>query len=286
MSPRIWLYTCLGLAAVYGCLEFADQQFRIDNISFGAQKEAQGPNEEQLALLKNLFSQPFKYLDRGRQSFVFESEDGKYALKFFDARRLKGTKSFFLTPRDPERLARKKKHLLEGYKVAFLYDQKYSGLLYVHLGPSHSLNLKATVYDRFGIKHTIDLDHVPFVIQKKATTTRDVLTQLLEKGDLDEAKHKLRQIIDMYVDEYRLGIHDLDHNFMYNTGFVDGSPIRVDVGRLRKDETMKYPSVFSYDLEKIAIHRVGDWTQRHFPQYREELLQDMRAKLNEVSTAR
>jgi len=38
-------------------------------------------------LINNILSQPFYYLNRGRQCFVFESLDKKYVIKFYDKER-------------------------------------------------------------------------------------------------------------------------------------------------------------------------------------------------------
>ena len=140
---------------------------------------------------------------------------------------------------------------------------------------------KVNVTDRWGFHHAIDLSRVPFVIQQKATPTRQVITELLNNGQVELVKQHLRLIVDMYLDEYRRGIWDRDHNYMYNTGFVDGLPIRIDVGRLRYNENMKDPAYAARDLQKVAVQRTSEWLNRHFPQYREEIVADMNRKVNE-----
>lgn len=262
---------------------FFDRQFRLSNI------KGEWPlvsslqfTEKQQALLKDIFFQSFRYLDRGKQSFVFVSEDQKYVLKFFDNRCLRSGSFPFLFPIDQEHCFRKLEQLFEGYRVAEAYDPGDTGLIFVQLAPDHSYRLNVSLFDRFGFEHTIDLAEVPFVLQEKAIPLRELITSLLNEGKVAEAERRLRQIIDMYVGGYRRGIVDLDHNFMYNTGFVGDRPLRIDLGRFQQDEKMKNPAVYRVDLEKIVIDRLGDWLQRHFPKYRREILEDMKQKLAEV----
>ena len=254
---------------------FYKRQFRLENIRLN--------HFEENTLLENLqnnnaiheiIAQPFHYLDRGRQSFVFGSQDGRYVLKFLDTHLFNFKKT--------DLIEKKMTRLIEGYRLAYTFDREHTGLIFVQLAPTKLKHLPIALFDRFGFRHAIDLAHVPFIIQKKANPTRRVLSAYLRQGNVDAAKQHLRLIIDMYMDEYQKGLYDRDHNFMYNTGFIEGQPIRIDVGRLAADNAIKQPENFSKDLKKIAIDRTGGWMQRHFPVYREEILTDMQLKLHEL----
>lgn len=272
------------IVLVMGVFAFniADRQFRLSNIYFPELKvdNEELVSSEEFDVLKTILAQPYTYLDRGKQSFAFLSQNGKYVLKFFDAGALYSSYLFFF---NQNRLIKKKKRLFEGYRIAYEYDREHSGLLYMQLAPTNLNGLQANVKDLFGIRHTINLSLVPFVIQKKAVQTRTVITSLLLRGDLIAVKAHLRQIIDMYVSGYQRGIYDRDHNFMYNTGFVDGQPIRFDVGRLQLNAVYKEYAVYSKDLEKLVFVRLAGWMGRHFPQYREAIVIDMQSKLKEIA---
>lgn len=242
-------------------------------------------NEGKLALLKKIFSQSFQYLDRGKQSFVFLSEDQHYVLKFFDIHCLRSGNFPFLFPVEEDYCFKKLKQLFQGYEMGQLDDLKNTGLIFVQLAPDSSYHLHVTVIDRFHIAHDIDLSEVPFVLQQKAIPLRNLITLLLSQGNVEKAKQYFREVVDMYVDGYKRGIVDLDHNFMYNTGFVANQPIRIDLGRLQLDESVKNPKIFCKDLEKVVIRRLGEWLNRHFPFYREEILKDLQIKLGEVCAA-
>lgn len=254
---------------------FYQRQFRLENIRLNDLEDAISiENLSYSQAIREMLAQPFHYLDRGRQSFVFGSEDGRYVLKFFDTRLFNFERT--------EMIAKKMRRLIEGYRLADLLDREHTGIIFVQLEPTNVNDLPILVTDRFGFQHTIDLTQVPFILQKRVVPTRRVLSTFLLQGDVSAAKQHLRLIIDMYMDEYRKGLFDRDHNFMYNTGFVEGQPIRIDVGRLLADDSIKHPENFAKDLKKIAIERTGGWMQRHFPAYREDVLADMHLKLYEL----
>lgn len=269
---------------------FVGRQFRLSNVQHDAveQQDVMLDSLEQ-SRLQSILAQPYRYLDRGRQSYVFVSQDQQYVIKFFDLGRYKPGLSTLLFPTGkpgvlvkPDRMERKMNRLFSGYQLAYERDRDHAFIIFQQLKPNPLLKQLIVLNDRFGFKHTIDLSEVPFVIQYKAIPTRIVLTALLNKGNVVTAKKRLRQLLDMYMVEYGRGIYDRDHNFMYNTGFVDGEPIRLDVGRLRAEEKYKDPTVALEDLEKIAIGRTAGWLQRHFPQYRDEIISDMHLKLEQL----
>ncbi len=259
-----------------------DSQFCFQNI----QEEAIGHQEAvydsfEQNKLQQILAQPYRYLDRGKQSFVFISQDEKYVLKFFDLRRYK-PRLIPLFPPSQIRMEKKMRRLFAGYKLAYEQDRDNAFIFFQQLIPNPLLKQIIVVSDRFGFRHSIDLSQVAFVIQNKAVPTRVEIGSLLERGDVTAAKNRLKQLLDMYMGEYARGIYDQDHNFMYNTGFVGDKPIRLDVGRLRAEERYKDRTVALDDLQKIAIDRTEGWLQRHFPQYRDEIMAEMSLKLAEL----
>jgi len=282
-SWKLWLLLCALFCALTGAYFFFQSQFRLENIRIPGINVSHQPLDSQLTLdLRNILNQPFTYLDRGKQSFAFVSQDDRYVLKFFDAQCLK-PKQFLraLSPKNSASCQRKLERLLAGYRLAYAQDRLHTGLLYVQLTPIDNLDLQVKLIDRFGLRHTIDLSQVLFIIQRKAVPMRILLTDLLSKGDVLGAERALRKIFGMYVEDYQRGIYDRDHNFMYNTGFIEDQPIRIDVGRLRYDEKMKDKAVYMIDLNKVVVDRLGGWLKRHFPKYRDEILADMKNFMDE-----
>jgi hypothetical protein len=256
---------------------FYDRQFKLSNIQ-GDWPRAENPktSEKELLVLREAVSQPYHYLDRGKQAYVFVSQDQRYVLKFFDNRCLRsGTLPFFFSISE-KRCQKKLSRLFRGYQTA-RFDPEHSGLLFLQLAPDPLNQLHVSVTGRFGIKHEINLAEVPFALQEKAVPLRELINALLREGKVKEAKSRLHQIMDMYLEGYQKGIVDMDHNFMYNTGFVGEHPIRIDLGRLKQNDSIKDPTVYTQDLEKVFHKRLGEWLDRHFPKYRDEILQDIKS---------
>lgn len=280
-----WKFIIGILAALFlfFAYDFADRQFRLGNVRVdGNETHEFFLNTDEELLLNSVLDQPYYYLDRGRQSFVFVSADGKYVLKFFDIRRYRPGWPTLFSSSSPARMQRKLKRLFQGYRLAYERDRDHAAIIFQQLVPNPALKKETVLFDRFGFKHVIVLGQVPFIIQRKGVPTREELSDLLRKGDVGNAQRRLRQILDMYADEYKRGLFDRDHNFMYNTGFVEDKPIRLDVGRLRADESYKEADIARSDLEKIAFERTEGWLMRHFPQYRDTIIQDMHEKVEEI----
>lgn len=277
-------YVVLAGIALFFAYQFYDRQFKLGNIGANwTPVETPVVSDREQSELQGIFGQPFAYLDRGKQSYVFVSRDGKYVIKFFDTRCLRSGGFPLLFPIDEEHCRKKLRKMVKGFQTAAAYDRGHNGIVYMQLAPNPAFHQKVDLTDRFGIAHTIDLASVPFVLQHKAIPLRELISTLLDKGEVGEANKRIGQIIEMYVDGYRRGVYDRDHNFMYNTGFIGEDPIRIDVGRLQYSEEIKEANVYMNDLRKLAVGRLGEWLQRHYPQYRDQMLDASNKKLEEVS---
>ena len=272
------LFLAFLFVGCFSLYHFLSSQFRFANIYFDPVYESTiRPSQEKNSEMQHILSQTFTYLDRGHQSFVFMSQDRRYVLKFFDAKRLRP--SLFSSKK---KIRLKMQRLFEGYEVAYLRDQANTGVLYAKLGFDPLLDKPVHCIDQFGMHHTIALQEVPFVIQKAALPTRVLISQILDRNEIEAAKGYFRKIIAMYVDEYQKGIYDRDRNFMYNTGFVEDRPLRMDAGRLMFNEHFKEVDL-SKDLEKIVIRRARKWLQRHYPAQAEEIMSDLHNAIEPVA---
>jgi len=270
--------TCMIL--VYLAYRWVDRQFRVDNIRvMVAVQESQPLSTKYHRILKPFLSTPYTYLDRGKQTYVFVSRDGDYVLKLFDARCLLSGPYPLLIPISAEGCKRRLKQVLKGYLNAFHSIPDDAALAYFQPAADVSYSHSVILKDRFGFTHELNLSEVPFALQRKALQTREAVSVHLKKGNVNKAVEQLNQIVDLYVEGYRKGLIDGDHNVMYNTGFVDGRSVRIDVGRLRFDEGIKDPKAYRKDLNQVFIVRVGEWLQRHFPQYHDQIVEEMKTKI-------
>lgn len=267
--------------------------FRIEYISshitYHPEWEIKGlPSNKEIRLL---LAQPFKYLGKGGQAYAFESEDGKYVLKF--------VKFKFLQPRfkhqlisfipffedwndnEMERRLRKFHDFYLGYKRAFEVNKINSGLLYLHFNPTFNQFGTVTLFDRKGLKHVVDLDQTVFIVQKKSEMLNELLVKLLDQGRVEEAKEKINKILDMYLSHYQMGLHDLGFGVIHNTGFAEDLPIHVDLGKMTWDENIMKSECYKEDLIMIAS-KIEEWLRENYPLYHEELSLAITQKLSAV----
>lgn len=259
--------------------------FRISHMIYEmphrAEWETKPLDFNQKHLLTHILKQPFYYVGKGAQSYVFISRDKNYVIKFFKFKHLKPNKTVemlpdwtFLEEYKEKRVARKKRlidSVFSGYKLAFDVHKEESGILYLHLNRTENQMQTVTLYDKIGRKYDLDLDPIVFVLQETAKTTRTIMNDALSKGDVELAKKRISQIFDLYLSEYEKGIYDRDHGVLHNTGFVGEKPIHLDVGKLTDEPKMKQEKHWRPDLEKIG-HKYEVWLQDNYPEYKDELV--------------
>lgn len=232
--------------------------------------------------VKKILNQPFYYLGSGNQSFAFESEDHQYVIKIMKLHSLYGLNltewlpsfPFFQKIKDEIRHTRAKKieRFMKGFEVANKYDPLHCGLLYVHLSSTTQLQTQIHLKDKRSKSHYINLDSIIFAIQEKGIPTGEVLSDLLEKGDVEGAKSKLKSLFNMFADEFQKGIYDADHNVIHNTGFHGNKPFRIDFGKVKLESSLKDPKTRFQELNKIASERIDKWLAKHYPNQRQILM--------------
>ncbi len=258
--------------------------FRIANMTYEMphhpEWEVANLSSKEKSEIDHILRQEFSYIGKGAQSYAFSSEDGEYVLKFFKFKHLKPNLLInLLPPISPLKeykeyqVWRKQKNLqsvFTGYHLAHEMHKKESGILYVHLNPTTEIHGKIKVRDKLGFKREVDLDAVVFVLQEKAKTTRTMMQEALNQGDIGLAKKRMNQIFALYFEEYQKGIYDRDHGVMHNTGFVGERPIHLDVGKLTREEAMKQALTSKEDFEKIIL-KFEVWLKKNYPTSYSEL---------------
>jgi hypothetical protein len=286
-------------AGVFFIYEEIFDTFSVKNISFDGESHPEWSlpplSPVQHDEINAILSKPFAYLGKGHQTYAFVSDDQQFVLKFIKFTYLKPSSTLGWLPSLPaikkyrERQQKwKQKRFLRvfaGYRLAYEANSDRTGIVYVHLVKSNDLNKVITVTDRFGLNHQIDLDQAFFIVQRKGVMTREALTYLLTHQDVAGAKQKIQQIFDLYLDEYKKGLTDSDHNVMYNTGFVGEKAIHIDVGRMTQNQD-KDPEKFKTDLKKIAQKRFGKWLKANYPDYYAEIHLDMEQYLTTIFNTR
>lgn len=211
---------------------------------------------------RELFSEPFYYLGRGAQSFVFESSDGSTVLKFY---RYPSHLRRFCWIHHPfgyifsQKRKQIKEHNIERLRLSFhsfflaarsLRDE--TGVLYAHLQPTSHLEQKVQLIDKIGAVHTVSLDSVAFIVQKKGKPFLTVFKQELSKGNLDQCRLMIDSLIDMIMKRCHHRITDLDDMKHDNYGWLHQQAIHLDIGRFQEKESLKDPSEVREEILRVA----------------------------------
>jgi len=271
---RILLCLILFLA-VYGSIRayyHFTHGFTIDNItsSLNFDQRWEPGREHERAQVDAILSQEFRYLGKGCQSYVFESQDGKYVIKFFKYHRyrLKEWVNYFrfipmVETHCESRMAHKtakREGVFHSWRVAFDHAQEETGLIYVHLNKTAHLQKNLVIFDKMGSKHILDIDRFEFLIQKKAT----MLTDYIEEQN-GKVFAFLDTLVSMIKSEYERGVADNDPAIMQNTGVIAGKPVHLDVGQFDVSEKYKDPELYRDEIFQ-KFYKFRRWLTKKYPE--------------------
>lgn len=173
-----------------------------------------------------ILQQPFYFIGKGAQSYVFESKDGKYVVKLFRY--------------DQPALDSKIVLLFNACKMAYDSLREETGLVYVHLNPT-AMNLPIFYCkDAIGRPYQFPLDDYRFAVQKKAESFRTTLEKA--RRDPIEMQKRIDQFVDLLQSRTAKGIFNSDPSLSRNFGFLEDRAIEFDFGNYR----------LSPDLDRIS----------------------------------
>lgn len=236
-------------------------------------------------LPEGLCDQPFHYLNSGSQSYVFISEDGKTVLKLFKFQHMRTPPMLNFFPSKGKlgkKRAKKRKVLeqtLDSLTLAYKEMRKETALLYLHLAKTNHLKQTITLIDKIGRTHTLDLDSVEFLLQKRGTLAYDAINEWMAKGKKETAEKGLHALFTLAKERCKKGIFDKDPDFSTNFGFIGEKPFQIDFGRLSYSEKEKNPEV--YGLELIRITRAFEtWIAENHPDLLDSFKKELALCLN------
>lgn len=288
------LKTLLFFIGLLGLYRFCDDRtdgFTIamidKNILFDTQWETAPlslPEEENIS---HILDQPYHFLGRGGQSYVFISKDRKTVVKFFKKHhaipddwieRLDRHLPSFLLCHRPfffQKRGERFGSIFSSCRLAYENLKSQTGLLYLHLNPTPNKYKPLQIIDKCGIVHTIDLNSTSFVVQKKAHLIFSKIKQQLQQNDIEGAKRSIFLMIHYILDRSKAGIRDTDNALKRNYGYIEDIPISVDVGSFILDETLKTPKAYKKEVVR-KTRKLRKWIQKHHPQllpFYQDLLQ-------------
>jgi len=269
MKVNLWVKrTCFlfaAIASVYGMGRlyfkvtegFAESNIKYD-LPFDKKWAVRELGEQSKLQLDEILSQEFHYLGKGCQSYVFCSEDDKYVIKFFKYQRfrpqfwLEWASIFpFMKEYYDYKAAEKNRKLWNAFgswKLAYEDLKDETGVLYVHFNKKVEWNKNLIVYDKMGLKHSLDLNQLEFMVQKKGNLLCNALLEHKNNGDLGGAKFLVDKLLSLLLSEYARGYADNDHALMQNTGVFAGEPMHIDVGQFVKNSMVKDSVVYHQEL--------------------------------------
>lgn len=261
MKRFLLLVICLYVVSVF-CHKQTDG-FALGKV---ATQLLQGPGPH---LDESLLEQPYHYLGKGGQCYIFASDDGRYILKLLRSSKLNTLHllhALFPLPSLQEKMTVQQELItqtLGSYLLAHDQLQEETGIVGVHLDGHAPLRLALKIIDKGKTTHIIDPNRYPFVIQKRATLVKEKITQLMD-DDPEKARIALRRLFALLHQRIDKGIEDDDPNLSKNFGFCADIPIQIDGGRFSLNTS---PSI-----EKIGNSKedLQHWINQQYPQLSED----------------
>lgn len=211
-------------------IEFAGlENFKKSNWKSGPEKKAQAEIPV-TRKTRQILRQKFYYLGRGRQVFVFVSEDEKYVIKFFNFHHFYYPLGFKKIPFLKDK-SQRLFSVCSSYKLAFTKLQKETALVYVHLDRQkldRGLG-KISLFNSIGLPLKVDLDKTYFVLQEKAEPFFPHLSRLAREKKL---RPGVNAFLDAVAKRLSCKIVDDDLDIAKNYGFIKDKAVNFDAGRL------------------------------------------------------
>ena len=192
--------------------------------------------------LFSTLSQRFKYLAKGAQSFVFESEDGEYVVKFLRSGKEKKIERFF-----------------NACRLAYEELPEETGVVYLHLAQTGGTLPFFRGKDPLGRSFRLPLDSFYFIVQKKGESFEGAL--LRAKGDPDAMRRRFDQFFDLLERRTEKGIWNKDPSLKRNFGFLEDRAIELDFGSYRTVDRLDRKG----EIERYS-RKFRKWLVKHAPE--------------------
>lgn len=229
-------------------------------------------NETPLFSQPELLNQPFFYFSRGKQSFVFLSEDGKYVIKLFNNTYSQKIQRFQFISQFPflknwalkkaDYFTFKQARAMQSYQIAKEKMEEKTALCYLHLTPSQDLPQTLTLVDSLNSPHTLNPNTIPFLIQKKVPLFYPTLKEMIVNNQIPQAKKAISSLIDLFFWKYRQGIADSDPLIRTNYGLIETQAIQLDLGPLSVDPSVSDPIWQCKEVTRV-MQSLRDWLKKN-----------------------
>lgn len=219
--------------------------------------------------------QTLYWLGRGMQAIVFETQDGKYVVKFFQLGRLRepSSRGFVknLVSKEPEDKRKERvnhrEEIFLSSKMCFEELQAETGIVYVHLNRTKDKIKGIKLVDKYGQSHRIRGDDASFVVQKKASLLIPTLTKLMDTGDVAGAKARLDQVFDLLLSMARKHFVDGDDALIRNNnlGLTEDRAIYIDTGHIFRAHNLDVLERMRYEFQ-VRLEPLEHWINVLYPE--------------------
>ncbi|MES2198741.1 MAG: hypothetical protein V4489_01040 [Chlamydiota bacterium] len=272
-----WMKATLYIAGFFTlntvCRGLTDD-FSMDHLVRPSPKNSKWARTDEPVDIKEVLAQKYTYLGKGKQAYVFVSEDGTHVFKLFKPHfpyfhyhlfgkpcklgvsKLPFAKSFF-EKRYAMQCEEQKENEFQSYVNSFELLKEETQLEYLHLAQTDHLQHKLQLYDKIGILREVDLDNTCFLIQKKTDLLYPTLASLIKKGETEKAKELIQSFVDLSFRFIIAGIDNpttVDKNF----GCIDLKPVQIDVGRVLVMEQFEKTGP-KIDQIYYSVHHMKKW---------------------------
>ncbi len=270
---KVTLYTAIFFTLNTVCKGLTDD-FSLNHLVRPSLKGSRWARTDEPKDLKNILAQKYTYLGKGKQAYVFVSEDGEHVFKLFKPHfpyfhyhllgkpckigvsKLPFAKSIFEKIYTKQCEEQKEKEF-QSYVNSFELLKEETELEYLHLAQTDHLQHKLQLYDKIGILREVDLDDTCFLIQKKTDLLYPALASLIKKGETEKARQLIQSFVNLSFQFILKGIDNpttVDKNF----GCIGLKPVQIDVGRVLVMESFAKTGP-NLDQIYYSVHHMKKW---------------------------
>lgn len=206
--------------------------------------------------LHHILNQPFTYLDKGAQCYVFKSEDEQYVIKLF-----RYDQPQFFKKKVKTSFKEKIENLFVASRLAYLLAPEETGLVHLHLNLTKNecpiLHAKGPI----GQSLHLPLDRYRFAVQKKVDPFRERLFKASRSSDKQEMNRLIDSFIDTLQSRIQKGIRNSDPTLSRNFGFIKEKAVEIDFGNyfLYSSSAEKEMHRYTNRLRRWLKHNAPEW---------------------------
>ncbi|HEY2811522.1 MAG TPA: hypothetical protein VGJ00_09075 [Rhabdochlamydiaceae bacterium] len=277
-SASKYLILILFLWGICLFCEWKTQGFRpyrlLSNLKKDPCWDTPALSTEEKSQIEPLLFQKFTYLGRGSFCYAFLGEDQKTVIKFFAHPRLSllelgknfvWEKLLLKTAMGPAAIAPHFIFCFHSCKLLYTQAKKETGLLYVHLNRTSHLQKHATLVDKIGIAHEIDLNQTHFVLQQKAELLTHYIARSVQENHREDAKCAIDKYLECLRTLCQHGLRDLDRSFKNNYAILpNGAVIAMDISSFTEDPHLQRPAHYKKEI-LLKSQNLSGWLKRRYP---------------------